>query len=581
MGLSVLMVSDFCYPGVGGVESHIFDLSATLVRRGHRVAILTHAYYPRRAGAPGAATPADRDDPRTVGDPTTGAPSAYEGVRYFRSGVRVYYAPFQCVPHTQVSFPTAFAFLPLLRSVLLREQVDVVHAHQSTSCLAHECMFHARSLGYRTVFTDHSLHSVTQPGIATIHMNKVISVGLTNADHAICVSGITRQNLALKAGYPEDKITRIPNAIDCQRFTPPEEASLGRGRDSDVDAVAGRARVGGATVVTFVLMNRLTYRKGVDLMAEVIPQMCARHGQSVRFLIGGDGEMRESLERAVKAYTGTSAAPRNDVNPNSTTAKTILQEKDTTAAEPCVSLLGTIDSAEVPEVLRCGDVFLNLSLTESFCIALVEAASCGLRIVSTNVGGIPETLPAHLMRLADPTADAMLTAMEAAYQEVAAEKKDHAGAEAAKKDVGGSSDGAEELEVVSGATGARASAAANNGDTSFPPPPSSQPDDAGEKGPSTTYSDVQQRQWRQHEEVRRIYSWEDVTTRTEEVYTKVLGSASQTVRERLLEIPQRLGFVSALIYAYMVTLDVVLVCLLRVLHPARLIQVAPALPVPT
>jgi glycosyltransferase involved in cell wall biosynthesis len=30
------------------------------------------------------------------------------------------------------------------------------------------------------------------------------------------------------------------------------------------------------------------------------------------------------------------------------------------------------------------------SLTEAFCIAILEAASCGLLTVSTRVGGVPE-----------------------------------------------------------------------------------------------------------------------------------------------------------------------------------------------
>jgi phosphatidylinositol glycan class A protein len=37
-----------------------------------------------------------------------------------------------------------------------------------------------------------------------------------------------------------------------------------------------------------------------------------------------------------------------------------------------------------------GHIFLNCSLTESFCIALLEAASCGLFVVSCRVGGVPE-----------------------------------------------------------------------------------------------------------------------------------------------------------------------------------------------
>jgi phosphatidylinositol glycan class A protein len=36
---------------------------------------------------------------------------------------------------------------------------------------------------------------------------------------------------------------------------------------------------------------------------------------------------------------------------------------------------------------------LNTSLTESFCIAILEAACCGLLVVTTDVGGVPEVLP--------------------------------------------------------------------------------------------------------------------------------------------------------------------------------------------
>ncbi len=31
------MISDFFHPAVGGVENHIFMLSANLIRRGHKV----------------------------------------------------------------------------------------------------------------------------------------------------------------------------------------------------------------------------------------------------------------------------------------------------------------------------------------------------------------------------------------------------------------------------------------------------------------------------------------------------------------------------------------------------------------
>jgi phosphatidylinositol glycan class A protein len=38
------MVSDFFYPNVGGVVSHIYQLSQCLIERGHKVVMVTHCY---------------------------------------------------------------------------------------------------------------------------------------------------------------------------------------------------------------------------------------------------------------------------------------------------------------------------------------------------------------------------------------------------------------------------------------------------------------------------------------------------------------------------------------------------------
>ena len=66
-----------------------------------------------------------------------------------------------------------------------------------------------------------------------------------------------------------------------------------------------------------------------------------------------------------------------------------------------VELLGSIEHKNVRSVLCRGHIFLNTSLTEAFCIAILEAASCGLLCVSTNVGGIPEVLPPSMVFLSD------------------------------------------------------------------------------------------------------------------------------------------------------------------------------------
>jgi phosphatidylinositol glycan class A protein len=138
-------------------------------------------------------------------------------------------------------------------------------------------------------------------------------------------------------------------------------------------------------------MSRLVYRKGVDLLAAVIPRVCAAC-PSVHFVVGGDGPKRGALE-AMLREGGPALAAR-------------------------VQLLGDVPHAAVTAALRSGHVFLNASLTESFCMAVLEAACCGMLVVATAVGGVPEVLPPHIMRLAPPQAgplaDAVLAAVAAA-----------------------------------------------------------------------------------------------------------------------------------------------------------------------
>jgi phosphatidylinositol glycan class A protein len=72
-----------------------------------------------------------------------------------------------------------------------------------------------------------------------------------------------------------------------------------------------------------------------------------------------------------------------------------------------VELLGAVPHDKVRYVLNRGHIFLNTSLTETFCMSNLEAASCGLLVVSTDVGGIPEVLPPEMAYLAKPDAKSL------------------------------------------------------------------------------------------------------------------------------------------------------------------------------
>lgn len=108
----------------------------------------------------------------------------------------------------------------------------------------------------------------------------------------------------------------------------------------------------------------MTYWKGMDLLLEIMPVICKLY-KNVEFLISGDGPKKLLIKAIIKEYE----------------------------LENQVKLLDFLGIKKVPEILSSGDIFLNTSVSEAFCIAILEAASCGLYVCSTNVGGISEILP--------------------------------------------------------------------------------------------------------------------------------------------------------------------------------------------
>jgi phosphatidylinositol glycan class A protein len=140
--------------------------------------------------------------------------------------------------------------------------------------------------------------------------------------------------------------------------------------------------------ITVVVVSRLVYRKGVDLLVGIIPPIC-RAFPEVEFLIGGDGNKKLSLEEMVERER--------------------LHDR--------VEFLGYVPHRSVCDILVRGNVFLNCSLTESFCIAILEAASAGLFVVSTNVGGVPEVLPPDMIHLANPNVDSLVKSLSCAISD--------------------------------------------------------------------------------------------------------------------------------------------------------------------
>lgn len=268
--LSIAMISDFFHPNVGGVENHIYMLGASLIRRGHKVIVITHSHPPDRVG-----------------------------IRWLIPGLKVYHIPFPTLV-SSATLPNFLTFLPYLRTIILRERITIIHSHASLSSLGHEGVLHAHLLGVRTVFTDHSLFGFADA--ASILTNKLLEGMLRNVDAAICVSHIGRENTVLRANLPPKSVYVIPNAIVADHFCPARS-------------------VPPTDTITIIVVSRLAYRKGVDLLVATAPRICAAF-PNVRFVVGGDGPKMIDL----------------------------LQMRETHFLQDRITLLGPVAHRDVPSV---------------------------------------------------------------------------------------------------------------------------------------------------------------------------------------------------------------------------------------
>lgn len=179
-------------------------------------------------------------------------------------------------------------------------------------------------------------------------------------------------------------VSVIPNAIVAESFRPreyaPAPAKEGIPSAFGADPPLPRG-LGPRDMLTIVVISRLFYNKGTDLLTAAIPRILEEH-PFTRFIIAGSGPKAIDLEQMIETN--------------------VLQDR--------VEMLGPIRHEEVRNVMTRGHIYLHPSLTEAFGTVIVEAASCGLHVVCTQVGGIPEVLPSHMTTFAKPEEDDLVAA---------------------------------------------------------------------------------------------------------------------------------------------------------------------------
>lgn len=112
-----------------------------------------------------------------------------------------------------------------------------------------------------------------------------------------------------------------------------------------------------------ICVSRLDDKKGLEYAIQSMVDILKLYPDATLKIIG-DGYYRQTLEQLVRTLNLTNS----------------------------VHFMGLIPNNEIPNELRASDIFLLPSLHEGFALTLLEAMACGLPIVSTPVGSVPEIM---------------------------------------------------------------------------------------------------------------------------------------------------------------------------------------------
>jgi glycosyltransferase involved in cell wall biosynthesis len=210
----------------------------------------------------------------------------------------------------------------------------------------------ARKAGVPIILsTEHGIHTWGVKGPLVGSITKHLYLKTTRfTDRIIAVSNFVKESL-LKAGVPEKKIATIHNGVDLEKFSPSTDDERNEFvryfSDEPVNHVVG----GVGNLVTL---------KGHSYFIRAIPQILKTHPGCL-FVFVGEGPLDKKLRAEVDRLG--------------------LSDK--------VRFLGRL-STITGKVISSMEVLVQPSLTESFGLAVAEGLACGVPVVASRVGGLPE-----------------------------------------------------------------------------------------------------------------------------------------------------------------------------------------------
>ena len=332
--------------------TYVHDINRHLVRRGHRVTVVT------------------------PGHPSLPREDMFDGVQIVRF-------PFELpadltygrVAQSRVSWIGRFARLVVMAHYLeaqhraimaeAREKgADVIHAHWAIPT-GPAAVLAARKLHLPSIITMHGGDVYVNPEQGydfptRWYVRPALRWTLRHAGALTAITEDCRQH-ALRAGAPADRIRLVFNGTDLRRFSPSENGNRGDPRFGPNMIFACR---------------QLFPRKGIRFLLMAAAQLKPRF-PDLKIVLAGDGFERPEL---VRLATELGIAPD-------------------------VTFLGWVPNADLPPYYRAAAVSVIPSLEEGFGIPAAEAMGCEVAVVASDAGGLPEVVEDGVTGLVVPRGD--------------------------------------------------------------------------------------------------------------------------------------------------------------------------------
>lgn len=214
---------------------------------------------------------------------------------------------------------------------------DVLHAH---SYMAGEA---ARLLGTRYgipyVLTEHATGIVS--GVP-FRQRQILRKAVFHASGVIAVSKFLKKGLAQYVDTGTVHV--IPNPVDTSLF-----------------AMADHRR--SAKTLRLISAGSLEYRKGFDILIDALAGLVGSGVDAALEIIGNGPDMDKLKQRAAKLGVGER-----------------------------IEFSGHLSLPEIARRLTAAEAYVSCSRLETFGVAAIEAMSCGLPVITTPNGGIPELI---------------------------------------------------------------------------------------------------------------------------------------------------------------------------------------------